>query len=112
MLLLVVSETGLVYTFTTSKLQSLVTSSEGKQLIQECLNAPDKPYSSRNNSNTPDVTVPSSQNPSNNETYSTLSESKVCIQILIVSSKKKKRWGRTSKINCFIILERLFAIRP
>ncbi len=33
-LLLVVSETGLVYTFTTSKLQPLVTKQEGKSLIQ------------------------------------------------------------------------------
>ncbi|KAK4509414.1 Ubiquitin-conjugating enzyme E2 1 [Mucor velutinosus] len=40
-LLLVVSETGLVYTFTTPKLQPLVTRPEGKSLIQECLNAPD-----------------------------------------------------------------------
>ncbi|KAG1751186.1 SRF-TF-domain-containing protein [Suillus lakei] len=39
-LLLVVSETGLVYTFTTSKLQPLVTQPEGKNLIQACLNAP------------------------------------------------------------------------
>ena len=42
-LLLVVSETGLVYTFTTPKLQPLVTKAEGKNLIQACLNAPDKP---------------------------------------------------------------------
>ncbi|KAL9545735.1 hypothetical protein MBANPS3_007007 [Mucor bainieri] len=40
-LLLVVSETGLVYTFTTPKLQPLVTRPEGKSLIQECLNTPD-----------------------------------------------------------------------
>ncbi|GAB5590061.1 transcription factor of the MADS box [Umbelopsis nana] len=40
-LLLVVSETGLVYTFTTSKLQPLVTKSEGKSLIQACLNSTD-----------------------------------------------------------------------
>lgn len=40
MLLLVVSETGLVYTFTTAKLQPLVTQPEGKNLIQACLNAP------------------------------------------------------------------------
>lgn len=33
-LLLVVSETGLVYTFTTNKLQPLVQKSEGKNLIQ------------------------------------------------------------------------------
>ena len=33
-LLLVVSETGLVYTFTTPKLQPLVTKPEGKTLIQ------------------------------------------------------------------------------
>ncbi|KAI9725733.1 MAG: transcription factor of the MADS box [Chrysothrix sp. TS-e1954] len=39
-LLLVVSETGLVYTFTTPKLQPLVTKPEGKNLIQACLNAP------------------------------------------------------------------------
>lgn len=42
-LLLVVSETGLVYTFTTPKLQPLVTKPEGKNLIQACLNAPDPP---------------------------------------------------------------------
>lgn len=37
-LLLVVSETGLVYTFTTPKLQPLVTKPEGKNLIQvSCL---------------------------------------------------------------------------
>ena len=36
MLLLVVSETGLVYTFTTPKLQPLVTKAEGKNLIQVC----------------------------------------------------------------------------
>lgn len=41
-LLLVVSETGLVYTFTTPKLQPLVTKSEGKNLIQTCLNAPEE----------------------------------------------------------------------
>ncbi|KAF9987879.1 transcription factor of the MADS box [Modicella reniformis] len=41
-LLLVVSETGLVYTFTTPKLQPLVTKAEGKNLIQACLHAPDK----------------------------------------------------------------------
>ena len=35
-----VSETGLVYTFTTAKLQPLVTQPEGKNLIQACLNAP------------------------------------------------------------------------
>ncbi|KAG2029232.1 hypothetical protein BDR03DRAFT_1049111, partial [Suillus americanus] len=37
---LVMSETGLVYTFTTSKLQPLVTQPEGKNLIQAWLNAP------------------------------------------------------------------------
>lgn len=40
-LLLIVSETGLVYTFTTPKLQPIVAKSEGKNLIQACLNAPD-----------------------------------------------------------------------
>ncbi|KAI8141124.1 hypothetical protein BJV82DRAFT_620913 [Fennellomyces sp. T-0311] len=40
-LLLIVSETGLVYTFTTPKLQPMVTKPEGKNLIQTCLNAPD-----------------------------------------------------------------------
>jgi hypothetical protein len=41
-----VSETGLVYTFTTPKLQPLVTKPEGKNLIQTCLNAPDIPSAS------------------------------------------------------------------
>ncbi|KAH8111519.1 hypothetical protein DFH11DRAFT_1613771 [Phellopilus nigrolimitatus] len=39
-LTLAVSETGLVYTFTTPRLQPLVTTPEGKNLIQKCLNAP------------------------------------------------------------------------
>lgn len=39
-LLLVVSETGLVYTFTTPKLQPLVTKAEGKNLIQVCYSPP------------------------------------------------------------------------
>ncbi|KAJ1918160.1 transcription factor of the MADS box [Mycoemilia scoparia] len=42
-LLIVVSETGLVYTFTTPKLQPIVTKPEGKNLIQSCLNTPDFP---------------------------------------------------------------------
>ncbi|KAJ1560656.1 hypothetical protein HK096_007725 [Nowakowskiella sp. JEL0078] len=37
-LLLVASETGHVYTFATPKLQPLITKSEGKNLIQSCLN--------------------------------------------------------------------------
>jgi len=40
-LLLVASETGHVYTFATPKLQPFVTVPEGKNLIQQCLNAPD-----------------------------------------------------------------------
>ncbi|KAL8968174.1 MAG: hypothetical protein Q9183_002587 [Haloplaca sp. 2 TL-2023] len=47
-LLLVVSETGLVYTFTTPKLQPLVTKAEGKNLIQACLNAPEPPTGGEN----------------------------------------------------------------
>ncbi|OJJ43136.1 hypothetical protein ASPZODRAFT_136688 [Penicilliopsis zonata CBS 506.65] len=53
-LLLVVSETGLVYTFTTPKLQPLVTKAEGKNLIQACLNAPD-PASAENGVDAADV---------------------------------------------------------
>ncbi len=56
-LLLVVSETGLVYTFSTPKLQPLITKPEGKNLIQACLNAPEEPeesheeeYNDRDNS--------------------------------------------------------------
>lgn len=40
-LLLVASETGPVYTFTTPRLQPLVTKAEGKDLIQACLIAPE-----------------------------------------------------------------------
>ncbi|CEL01940.1 hypothetical protein BJX62DRAFT_77628 [Aspergillus germanicus] len=53
-LLLVVSETGLVYTFTTPKLQPLVTKPEGKNLIQACLNAPD-PTTNENGVDAPEV---------------------------------------------------------
>jgi len=77
-LLLVVSETGLVYTFTTPKLQPLVTKSEGKNLIQACLNAPELPSDNQNGvdgddaGNSPDevshTQVPTQQNsmPRNN----------------------------------------------
>jgi hypothetical protein len=62
-LLLVVSETGLVYTFTTPKLQPLVTKPEGKNLIQSCLNAPDNTSTLiENNSST--VMASSSSSPS------------------------------------------------
>jgi len=44
-LLLVASETGHVYTFSTPKLQPMITKPEGKNLIQACLNAPDNPHS-------------------------------------------------------------------
>lgn len=47
-LLLVVSETGLVYTFTTPKLQPLVTKAEGKNLIQACLNAAEPAQDNQN----------------------------------------------------------------
>ncbi|KDN53190.1 SRF-TF-domain-containing protein, partial [Tilletiaria anomala UBC 951] len=40
-LLLVVSSTGLVYTFSTPKLKPVVRDREGRELIQTCLNAPD-----------------------------------------------------------------------
>ncbi|KAI1002752.1 hypothetical protein K3495_g5453 [Podosphaera aphanis] len=54
-LLLVVSETGLVYTFTTPKLQPLVTKAEGKNLIQACLNAPEPAGTSENGIEEPNV---------------------------------------------------------
>lgn len=44
-MLLVASETGHVYTFATRKLQPMITSEAGKQLIQTCLNSPDPPSS-------------------------------------------------------------------
>ncbi|XP_065223803.1 serum response factor homolog isoform X2 [Planococcus citri] len=40
-MLLVASETGHVYTFATRKLQPMITSESGKNLIQMCLNSPD-----------------------------------------------------------------------
>jgi hypothetical protein len=40
-MLLVASETGHVYTFATRKLQPMITSENGKALIQTCLNSPD-----------------------------------------------------------------------
>ncbi|KAK3938414.1 SRF-type transcription factor (DNA-binding and dimerization domain)-domain-containing protein [Diplogelasinospora grovesii] len=54
-LLLVVSETGLVYTFTTPKLQPLVTKAEGKNLIQACLNAPEPTQGAENGVDGPDT---------------------------------------------------------
>ncbi|PWN20295.1 SRF-TF-domain-containing protein, partial [Microstroma glucosiphilum] len=40
-LLLIVSQTGLVFTFTTPKLRPVVMETEGRELIQRCLSAPD-----------------------------------------------------------------------
>ncbi|OLY82121.1 Transcription factor of morphogenesis MCM1 [Smittium mucronatum] len=65
-LLLVVSETGLVYTFTTPKLQPIVTKPEGKNLIQSCLNVPDTNENSLSASSDPNSSAPvqnSSSNP-------------------------------------------------
>lgn len=42
MLLLIASETGHVYTFATPKLQPMITTTEGKNMFQQCLNAPDQ----------------------------------------------------------------------
>ena len=41
-MLLVASETGHVYTFATRKLQPMITSENGKALIQTCLNSPEQ----------------------------------------------------------------------
>src|ERR1700722_11090281 len=72
-LLLVVSETGLVYTFTTAKLQPLVTQPEGKNLIQACLNAPhgsvpssSLPLGTPINRSTGPITLPGNTSPPNN----------------------------------------------
>ncbi|KAL1981401.1 hypothetical protein VTN96DRAFT_2703 [Rasamsonia emersonii] len=64
-LLLVVSETGLVYTFTTPKLQPLVTKPEGKNLIQACLNAPE-PSGNENGVDTTDVPADSPEDVNHN----------------------------------------------
>ncbi|CRK86192.1 CLUMA_CG000197, isoform A [Clunio marinus] len=48
-MLLVASETGHVYTFATRKLQPMITSDAGKQLIQTCLNSPESGETSSNN---------------------------------------------------------------
>lgn len=50
-MLLVASETGHVYTFATRKLQPILSSEAGKQLIQTCLNSPDPPESNTSSSN-------------------------------------------------------------
>ena len=63
-LLLVVSETGLVYTFTTPKLQPLVTKAEGKNLIQACLNAPEPASGNENGADDNAADSPEEQPPS------------------------------------------------
>lgn len=52
-MLLVASETGHVYTFATRKLQPMITSDTGKDLIQMCLNSPDPPADPRVQANDP-----------------------------------------------------------
>jgi hypothetical protein len=61
-LLLVASESGHVYTFATPKLQPLITEQEGKNLIQNCLNAPssnnpDQADSNNNENDSPNSTL-------------------------------------------------------
>jgi len=51
-MLLVASETGHVYTFATRKLQPMITSDAGKQLIQTCLNSPENADATVNNTAT------------------------------------------------------------
>lgn len=60
-LLLVVSQTGLVYTFTTPKLEAVVKQPEGRNLIQECLNAPDPSEVHDNEAEAGPSTVPSTE---------------------------------------------------
>ncbi|OMJ21593.1 Transcription factor of morphogenesis MCM1 [Smittium culicis] len=64
-LLLVVSETGLVYTFTTPKLQPIVTKPEGKSLIQTCLSVPDTNENSLSSSSDPNSSNPAPNSSSN-----------------------------------------------
>lgn len=66
MLLLVASETGHVYTFATPKLQPLITKTEGKNLIQACLNSPD-PAPDSQQDDAP--ASPPQQAPANNNSY-------------------------------------------
>lgn len=47
-MLLIVSQTGLVYTFTTPKLSPVVQEAAGRELIQSCLNAPEPEEQSQN----------------------------------------------------------------
>jgi len=54
-MLLVASETGHVYTFATRKLQPMITSENGKALIQTCLNSPDSPASELDTTTTASV---------------------------------------------------------
>lgn len=60
-LLLVVSQTGLVYTFTTPKLEAVVKQPKGRNLIQECLNAPDPSEVNDNQAEAGPSTVPSTE---------------------------------------------------
>lgn len=68
-LLLVVSETGLVYTFTTPKLQPLVTKAEGKNLIQACLNAQDSGTSIHDDADPTLLNTPATINTPNLHSY-------------------------------------------
>ncbi|GAM21923.1 hypothetical protein SAMD00019534_050980 [Acytostelium subglobosum LB1] len=61
-LLLVASETGHVYTFATSKLQPLISRPDGKNMIQQCLNATESVATSTSTSNST-ATTPKSPPP-------------------------------------------------
>lgn len=92
-LLLVVSETGLVYTFTTPKLQPLVTKPEGKNLIQSCLNAPDASMENGSMNASPSmVSLRVSESCArNSHTFHVLA---ACV------GNCKFIWGQSSKVIC------------
>nr|CDI52162.1 MADS-box homolog Umc1 [Melanopsichium pennsylvanicum 4] len=92
-LLLVVSQTGLVYTFTTPKLQALVTQAEGRNLIQACLNAPDPP----NGAGESGVEDHSVEEASDNDNRSSPSESQMSSNKRPAQNRKRPRTNSASK---------------
>ncbi|KIS71324.1 MADS-box-containing transcription factor [Mycosarcoma maydis] len=92
-LLLVVSQTGLVYTFTTPKLQALVTQAEGRNLIQACLNAPDPP----NGGGESGGEDHSGDEPSEADDAFSPSESQASSNKRAVQPRKRPRTASTSK---------------
>jgi hypothetical protein len=108
-MLLVASETGHVYTFATRKLQPMITSENGKALIQTCLNSPDLLPINHSSVELPSPQLPSnvsirSTESINNQVISSIPSSASTLDgstgVLAIAEKKDASSQKVLKLLC------------